>query len=84
MLRASLSEMSGFEKQKNASITCVYRAPGQNISTFCDNIVPIIENVHRVANSLFVVTLILIVCNMSQRIVLDNFWIQCMLWVCTL
>ena len=36
-----------FEKQKHASITCVYRAPGQNISTFCDNIVPIIDDGHR-------------------------------------
>ena len=36
-----------FEKQKHASITCVYRAPGQHISTLCDNIVPIIDDGHR-------------------------------------
>ena len=36
-----------FEKQKHASMTCVYRAPGHNISTFCDNIVPIIDDGHR-------------------------------------
>ena len=39
------------------------------------------------ANSFFVVTLLLISCNMSRRIMLDNFWIQCtgcMLWVCIL
>ena len=36
-----------FEKQKHASITCVYRAQGQNISTFCDNIVSIIDDGHR-------------------------------------
>ena len=32
------------KKKKNASITCVYRAPGQNISTFCDNIGSIIDD----------------------------------------
>ena len=32
------------KQHKNILVMCVYRAPGETISSFCDNILPIIEN----------------------------------------
>ena len=33
-----------FKQHKNILVSCVYRAPGESISSFCDYILPIIEN----------------------------------------